>query len=214
MKTLILFLSFIFCSTIIKSQGWQVEPGLKAGLNISNYHYSSPTNIYNYPVETKYTPRVSMNLGVLAHMHLKKHLALQPELIVFSGQGAKQSIRDTIYRTKFNYVNGVLLLQYMVGDGLRLETGPQLSYRLSAKKKSKYTSDDLKPAFKSYDLAWVFGAGYLFKSGFGVDTRFNLGLLNIFAGFPEIKYKNRVFQLGVFCQLENMKFMLGKKKEN
>jgi hypothetical protein len=61
-----------------------------------------------------------------------------------------------------------------------------------------FTSED----FKSTDVAWTFGLGYLTYSGLGIDGRYNLGLSNINkAGGNTLK--NNVFQVGLFYMLDN-----------
>ncbi len=193
MKYIYLLTALLFSNLLIKAQDMHFEPGLKAGLNISTLHKS---------MDPKFDPRISFNIGGLAHIHLNKHFAIQPEL-VFSGQGAKYTVGDTVYHSNFNYLNLPVLLQYMIGTGFRLETGPQFGLRLSAKSKTKYNTNDIKTSFKSYDISWAFGAGYLAASGLGIDARFNLGLSNIYAGTPGV-FKNRVFQLGVFYQFKKV----------
>jgi len=91
----------------------------------------------------------------------------------------------------------------MILDGLRLQTGPQLGLLLSARIKSENnTTSDIKDKYSTADFAWIFGAGYLFPSGFGFDARYNLGIsnINVVGDYNRNKLQNRVFQLGIFYQ--------------
>ena len=167
------------------------EFGVKGGLNVSNVSVSSSTN-----PDTK----ISGYLGLLAHIHLNEQFAFQPELL-FSGQGYKYTISGTDYNVPLNYLTLPLLGQFMFGDGFRIETGPQPGVLVAAHAKSGGNSVDVKDQFKSFDLSWVFGIGYLTKSGFGFDARYNLGLSDIADGGTSIK--NRVFAAGVFYQFKH-----------
>ena len=144
MKKVFLLLTLVSGSLLLRAQ--QVELGLKGGLNVATISYPS-TN-------SNVDPRISVNLGGLAHIHLSKEFALQPELL-FSGQGYKQTISNVKYKTNLNYVQLPILLQYMIGTGFRIETGPQFGALLSAKSKSGDVSVDVKDQYKKIDAAWV-----------------------------------------------------------
>ena len=169
-----------------------VEFGLKAGLNVAGLHSSATDNLDS---------RASAYAGVLAHIHLSKHIAVQPE-VLYSGQGAKQDIGDGSYALRLNYINVPVLFQYMFGDGFRLQTGPQLGILTNAKAKSGNTTTGVKSNFTSADFAWSVGAGYLTHSGVGVDARYNIGINNInnTGDYNRNKLQNRVFQVGLFYQ--------------
>src|SRR5271154_2260319 len=72
----------------------QIEFGIKGGLDIANINVEGSNN-----PDTK----ISGNLGVLAHVHLSRQFAFQPELL-FSGQGFKQTIAGVDYTTALNYI--------------------------------------------------------------------------------------------------------------
>ena len=88
----------------------------------------------------------------------------------------------------------------MTGSGFRIQTGPQISFLLSAKAKNGGTVD-IKDQFNGLDASWMFGASYVTNSGFGVDARYNLGLTNV-SEDDDPKVTNRVWQIGVFYQFE------------
>jgi hypothetical protein len=91
----------------------------------------------------------------------------------------------------------------MVGDGFRIETGPQPGIMVAAHAKSGGNSVSVKDEFKSFDFSWVFGVGYIASSGLGVDARYNLGLSNIDDVSGGGTEHNRVFALGVFYQFNH-----------
>lgn len=194
MKKIFFLTALLTGSLLIKAQKAHVELGLKGGLNVATL--SSPA--YN-----SIDSRISANFGGLAHIHLSKEIAIQPELL-FSGQGAKQTKEGKEFKTNLNYLQIPVLLQYLIGTGFRLETGPQFGFLLSANSKVDNVTTDVNYAYKTMDVAWVFGAGYLTPSGFGIDARYNLGLSNI-NDISATKINNRVFSIGIFYQFEALK---------
>jgi hypothetical protein len=183
---------FVQAQTHHKGTSPHAEFGLKGGLNIADLHIQNT----NGPVANP-----SFYLGGLAHIHIANFFAVQPE-IIYSGQGYKQEIDNAKYRYHLNYINVPVLAQFMVGDGFRFESGPQLGVLASAHQKVGGNSTDIKDNFKPVDYSWVFGLGYITHSGFGVDARYNLGLNNI-NDISATKINNRVFAAGVFYQFNN-----------
>jgi hypothetical protein len=169
-----------------------IEFGVKGGLNISNVHVQNSNSPDAKP---------SFHLGGLAHIHINRHFALQPELM-YAGQGYQQDLANVNYKYNFHYINIPVLAQYMVGDGFRLQTGPQLGVLAAARRKQGGTSITIKDNYKPVDVGWVFGAGYLTPSGFGIDARYNLGFSNI-NDVSGTNVNNRVFQAGVFYQFRH-----------
>jgi len=170
--------------------------GLKAGLNIST--------INNNATGADWNSLLGLNAGGLAHIHLSPEWAIQPE-VEFSGQGAKYTIsQGEEHSLHLNYINIPVLVQYMFDNGFRLQTGPQLGFlidvndKVNGQQTNFFTSDD----FKSTDVSWSFGLGYLTYSGLGVDGRYNLGLTN-FNKNGSNTLKNSVIQIGLFYMLDN-----------
>ena len=167
--------------------------GLKAGLNVATL------TDQNDEMGT----RLGFHGGLLAHIHLTRNLAIQPE-VVYSSQGAKYTVADGEHSLGLNYINLPLQLQYMFDNGFRLQTGPQVGFLVNVNDKRDgnetgfFTSDD----FKSVDFSWSAGLGYLSYSGIGVDARYNFGLNNIIDGGPGNR-RNNVFQIGLFYMLDN-----------
>ncbi|MGZ5190246.1 MAG: porin family protein [Flavisolibacter sp.] len=169
--------------------------GLKAGLNVATLSNSQGS---------EFNTKLGLHAGLLAHIHLAPSWALQPE-IMYSSQGAKYTTLSGVeHELGLNYINIPLQVQYMFNNGFRIQTGPQLGILASVKDKQNdvetgnFTSDD----FKSVDIAWSAGLGYLTYSGFGIDARYNFGLNNI-NDVGTNNLKNNVFQVGLFYMLNN-----------
>jgi hypothetical protein len=187
----ILFISALSILTCAVRAQVHADFGIKGGLNLANMKFESSS-----------TPdsKMGIHLGALAHLHFQPHWAFQPEL-VYSDQGATETISGTEYKLKLHYVNVPLLLQYMTGSGFRIQTGPQLGILAGAKSKAGGTEVDYDYAYKTFDVAWAFGGSYVTDRGFGLDVRYNLGLSDINDnGGGSIK--NRVWQFGVFYQFK------------
>jgi len=185
-KFLLITTSFcIICSIQAQHPHW----GIKGGINVANIDVQQGSDL---------DAKIGIHLGGLAHIHLSEHFALQPELM-YSNQGAEQISGSTEYKMKLHYVNVPVLLQFMTGSGFRLQTGPQVGVLVSAKSKVNDTETDVDDSYKTPDFSWAFGASYVTRKGLGFDARYNLGLSNI-NDIRGNKYKNRVFQFGLFYQ--------------
>ncbi|MBC7914484.1 MAG: PorT family protein [Pyrinomonadaceae bacterium] len=186
MKFLSMALATVMMISTASAQ--HVNFGVKAGLNLYNIKDEQ---------ESEFDSKVGFHIGALAHIHLNKQWALQPEL-VFSGQGAKFTSGGDETKLNLGYLNVPVMVQYMFDNGLRLQAGPQVGFLLSAKAKNDDDDIDVKDDLKPVDFSLGFGAGYVHvPSGFGVDARYNLGLSDINEEAGN-KSTNQGFQLGVF----------------
>lgn len=184
MKKLLCILSV--CTLITATAGAQhTQFGLKAGLNVSSVAVTGADDLDS---------KAGLHVGGLAHIHLNRHFALQPE-VVYSMQGGKTNNSEL----KLNYINIPLLAQYMLNDGFRLQTGPQLGFLTMAKSKVNDLEVNRKDDYAGVDFSWAFGAGYIFPQGWGIDARYNLGITNV-SDNNAFEARNRVFQVGLFYQ--------------
>lgn len=168
----------------------RVNIGIKGGLTVSNIQNEN---------DVSYDAAVGFHTGLLAHIHLTKQMALQPELL-FSTSGAKYSnFIEGNAKLKMGYIHLPVLFQYMFNNGFRLEAGPQISFLTYASKEtSNFRKVDFKNDLRPVDFGLAAGVGYIFpKSGFGFDTRVNLGLVDINDNVS-VKSYNRNLQVGVF----------------
>jgi hypothetical protein len=192
MKKISLLALIVMTSTMVFAQ--PPKFGLKAGLNVATLTDVPGLNWSN---------RIGLHAGALAHIHITPQFGVQPE-VVYSAQGAKYTINGEEHTLGLDYINIPVQLQYMFDNGFRIQTGPQLGLLINTKDKVNgqnsqfFSSED----FKSTDVSWTFGLGYLTYSGLGIDGRYNLGLTNINdAGTNSLK--NNVFQVGLFYMLDN-----------
>jgi hypothetical protein len=183
-KITLTILSLLLVATASFAQRSPVQFGFKAGVNFSTLKNNGATADH----------RTAFHGGVLAHIHLSRSFALQPELL-YSAQGAEYS---NSRRDKIDYINVPVLAQWMVRGGWRLQTGPQVGFLTSAKSENNNIESSFRSTLKSTDLAWSFGTGYLTPSGLGIDARYNLGLSDISKNSSNLR--NRGWQVGLFYQ--------------
>jgi Outer membrane protein beta-barrel domain len=185
MKTILSLVVFVTIGLVLRAQTTDTHFGLKAGVNISSLDVKDGVD---------FDSKAGFHIGGLAHVHLSPHFAVQPE-VVYSEQGGK----DGDEKWKLNYINVPVLLQYMTGNGFRLETGPQVGFDVTSKIKTGDIEEDIKSSVNTLDLSWAIGMSYLFPEGIGFDARYNFGITNVNdAETPEVR--NRVFQAGIFYQ--------------
>ena len=189
MKTVLLIIVFSAATFFANAQYTDTHFGIKAGVNISSLDVKDGVD---------FNSKAGFNIGALAHIHLSPHFGVQPE-VFYSEQGGK----DGNDKWKINYVDVPVLLQYMAGNGFRVQTGPQVGIKTASKIKSgdvEVENHDVN----TLDFSWAVGASYILTSGLGIDARYNIGITNVNdASTPEVR--NRVFQAGLFYQFSTTK---------
>lgn len=189
MKKLILIFAPLFLFTAAKAQKLQL--GLKGGVNFSNLR----TDNFDYDTH------VGVHGGLLAHIHLNRNWAIQPE-ILYSTEGAKYRGPGNLEHTEqLDFIQVPVLAQYMFSSGFRVEAGPQLGFLITAKDDLAGRTTDIDAVRKNVNFAFAIGAGYLSSMGLGVDARINLGLSNLREDNGRSLRQN-VIQVGIFYQLK------------
>ncbi len=191
MKKISLVLTALALTTMSYAQ--HVQFGLKAGVNLADLKDDALA-------DNAIDKRTGYHFGGLAHIHISRNFAIQPE-VVYSAQGAEYKVQAYSGTNKLNYINVPVLAQYMFSNGLRIQTGPQVSFLTSAKFKpdASDTEIDIENSLDNADFAWSFGAGYLLPVGLGLDARYNLGINNV-RNNNSTELHNRVWQIGLFYQ--------------
>jgi Outer membrane protein beta-barrel domain len=109
--------------------------------------------------------------------------------------------------TKLNlgYIYVALFIEYMLENGFSLQARSQLGFLVSAKAKVGDTKIDIKDNLKAADFGLVASMRYANpKSGFGIDTTYNIGLSNINEN-SSLKSYNRGLQVrGTFLSINNV----------
>lgn len=188
MKPFIIFIFLLSASLLVNAQsGVHKNLGIKGGLNVAKFGQE----ITNW--DTKY----SWHAGMLAHLHMSKHFAIQPE-IYYSRQGAEDVKAGTNRQIELGYLQLPVLFQYMTGTGFRFQGGPQIGFLLNARQQlNGGTQTDVNSSFNKVDLGLTAGFSYVTKWSVGVDARYFYGLTDI-SKAPGANLNNLLIQLGVF----------------
>jgi hypothetical protein len=186
-KLSILFLSANFLLISVKAQ---VQFGVKTGMSVSDVLTTSSEVVFigGSPQTVRFFPAVGFEGGVLLSIPLSTHFAIEPE-VGFSAQGAYNNPPGdyTVGATEtysFHWIQFPLLLKWHSPWGYYIETGPQLGLLLSASIEESVVGAtnlvyyNVKNQYKSSDIGWTLGTGYLFPYNIGLDVRYILGLSN------------------------------------
>ncbi len=166
--------------------------GVKGGLNV--YSIANDNDV-------KYDSKMGYHIGMLLHIHVAQHFAVQPELL-YSTQGAKDNSILGDVTLKLGYANVPVMLQYMFDNGFRIEAGPQIGFLAKADSELNGSDSDIKDDLKTIDFTVGVGIGYINPpTGFGIDARYNYGLSDINENGP-VKSYNRGFQIGLVYQFQ------------
>jgi Outer membrane protein beta-barrel domain len=189
MKKIILLLP-VACIAVFASA--QVRFGVKAGYNLSTLIYSGTVTLDGEKSKSGF------NAGLYASIPFSESFSLQPEF-VYSQQGANFQNNTEEGTLNYDYLNIPVLIKYKLPVGLFFETGLQVGILLTANEKSNGNSTDIMYKTYSPDYAWPLGLGFeMPNKHFGIDLRYNLGLINILRSGSDVNVKNSVFQFGVF----------------
>lgn len=190
LSLLLLCASFFAFSQVVPS----FQLGLKGGMNLSKFNTS---NTFSSDNRAGYYVGVWTRIGA-AGLHL------QPELYL-SGKNATLS-NDAGQENKVNFTS--LDIPVLVGTkfgaagvGLRLNTGPVVSFMLNEEQSfSDAASAAFNGKFKDQTFAWQFGAG-LDLGSLGVDLRYELGLSKVNSTGYSSSTKLNLFTLGLAYKL-------------
>jgi hypothetical protein len=177
MKKVLLSALAVFAFTFANAQedskgsSSDIKFGVKAGFSSTNFTGDADGG----------DARGGFYIGGLADIAISEKFHFQPELM-YSTEGADQAGVD--------YLRLPLMAKYYVVEGLSLQAGPQIAFKIGAE------NDFVDEAVKSIDFGVGFGAGYELSNGLMFDVRYNLGLSNI-SEIPGADFGNVGLQIGL-----------------
>ena len=196
MKNITFICIFLLACTIGFSQSTiHSNFGIKAGATAAKFGQES----INW--DTKYR----WHAGLLAHLHMSDHFAIQPELF-YSAQGAEHIVVGSDLQIELGYLQLPILFQYMTGSGFRFQGGPQIGFLLNADQQlNGGAKTDVKDSFKKTDFGLTAGVSYITKMGLGFDARYTYGLSDISDTDNSTggKINNLLIQVGAFYQFKH-----------
>jgi len=194
MKKLILSALFICISAIAFGQVLpSFQFGIKGGTNLSKLTTDNTLSSNN---RSGYYAGVWARIGA-AGIHF------QPELYLAGKNTTLTNDAGLENKVKFTSLDVPLLIGTKIGAagvGLRLNTGPVVSFILDDKQSFGNAAGDVfRGNFKNQALAWQFGAGFDFGK-LGIDLRYEAGLSKIGkSGYDDTKLN--LFTLGLALTL-------------
>ncbi len=183
MKKFLVVALAALCVAAVLPQTLSAGVGIKGGLSLSKYTYTSPD-----PMPFAMENLTGLVGGVYFNMGLGP-LSFQPE-ILYARMGMKYSFEGATIEYQTNYIQVPLLLKVSVipAGPIRpvVYAGGYGSYLLSAKgvmtSEEGSDSGDLDDIYEKYDYGLVGGAGVEFKLPgikMSLEGRYNLGLANV-----------------------------------
>lgn len=200
MKKVIIAIGALLSFTTMKAQEDKVRFGAKGGLNFSN-------TVINASESSSLNVKIDIHLGVLVEIPFSDKFAVQPELM-YSSQGnsilRKNNGTSLKIKRNFNYVHLPVMIKYYMLEGFTFQAGPQIGGLIRSNLESTFNggfTETMKLEGNRYlDFAINFGLGYQLDSNWFFDTRFNLGLSNVFDSYNSnigLVQKHRVIQASV-----------------
>jgi hypothetical protein len=161
----------------------EVKIGGKIGPNFAN-------DTGDGEFDTGSDTKAGIHLGVVAQMGLSDKFLLQGELL-YSMQGFKDEVTH-----KLNYINLPIMANYVVLENLSIQAGPQFGFNIE----DSFEDDDGPGSLdaKGFDLSAVLGAQYAFPSGFFIQGRYQLGLVDFIDYNTPSKHSVVSFSVGYF----------------
>lgn len=196
MKKLLVLVIMLCVYSFSNSQ--EVSYGVKAGVNLSDWHFS----VSNY--NDVYDMRIAYHVGAVVEIGFSDKFSVQPELL-YSSVGCKvnasEIARESAPSSDINYIANYLsipvLAKYYVAEGFSVELGPQLSILMGAKASNDDDSEDIKDELESIDFGAGIGASYKMENGLFLNARYIYGLSNVIKDFGDETAKNNVFQFSL-----------------
>ena len=171
MKKVLLSIAALFTvATYASAQETGFGFGPKVGINLSNQTL----------LDGDY--KTGLTAGVFADYRFSNLFALSAD-VLYSRQGAKGD--DA--KIKTDNLNIPILANFYLVKGLAVKAGVQPGFLLGA--------NDMKDAFKTFDLAVPVGVSYDFNCGLILDARYNIGVTKVAKAeySDDSKIRNSVF---------------------
>jgi hypothetical protein len=177
MKKVFLTAMLVIMTTTAFSQV-TFKPGVRAGVNFSNITNSSTDD------------KTDFYIGIFGELKLADFYAIQPE-INYSRQGA-DSRSNSAFDIELQYVSLAVANKFSPFNklGLHFIVGPAINIKVNDQ------VDDFFTSAEDIDLVIFGGIGYDFPFNLSVETRYNIGLVDIFPTVGNDIFVNRVIQIG------------------
>ena len=179
----------LLVSTCINAQ---TSFGIKGGVSMITLNGNGVDNL---------NMRVSVHFAGVVEFELSETFSIQPE-IMFSAQGAGQSLNDYEATWHLNYINLPLLAKYYINNHLSIEAGPYVGFLMNAKldwnDNENSGLNELEDQTSSVDYGISLGVGYKFQNRIIMGAQYNLGIENVLdPEYFEGELSHGVFQISI-----------------
>ena len=161
----------IFSGFNIKAQ--ELKFGLLAGFDVSNVRLTNMPDIKSY--YSVFDPMISFNAnGYVGYKSARFWgISIEPGFI------QKGGVTNSIDKTRFqlNYLQMPVLFDCYIWDKLFISIGPEFSYMVNARSKSKDNSNDISDSYdKKIEVSGLIGINYGIFDKIDIGLRYNHGL--------------------------------------
>ena len=181
-KLCLLAVSVIIGVTALHAQ-YGIDIGAKGGVNFASVDGDDTDGLDG---------RTSIHIGGVVNISISELFAVQPELL-YSRQGFENN--DANVTVFLDYLNIPLLADFTVADGLSLQGGPQIGFKLNSIVKDNDTDNEVDlEDVEGVDLGVGIGGQYNLPMGLFFQARYVVGISDVFENFNG---KNNVLSLSV-----------------
>jgi len=195
MKKIILTASIIALAATATNA--QITVGAKAGLNLATFTGADATRT-NLPGKSN---KAGLNVGAIVNIPISSGISVEPGASL-SMEGCK--VDGGTY--DLVYINVPVMAKYKFPHtkgnkdaGFSIASGPQVGYLVSANvKPTGGVNTDIKDQLKSFDYSWAVALSYMTAKRFGIEAKYNIGVITIDKDDPKQKITNSVLQFNLF----------------
>jgi hypothetical protein len=196
----ILFLALF--TTRAMAQTSPIRFGIRAGLNVADWQGQATQSASSLLALTNGTvsqqPRQGFHIGAYASIPLSQQFTLEPGLQYsqkgtqlrgnFSSEALEILNVNTTVTNQAAYLDVPLLARFYVTKGFNIYAGPQVSFLLADKLRTKASvlgfsvlnrNMDVSSSIRPVDVALTGGIGYRFENGFNLGLGYDYGLNTI-----------------------------------
>ena len=180
----------------------QVKFGVKGGLNLTKGGFEDLD-------DTKTQFALRLHAGAFVRIAFNEKLYLKPELL-YAQKGWKASadaLNPEGVSVTINYINVPVLLGYNVHERISIFGGPEMGFKLSAKRKPNTSS--WVDVFEKFDVGIAAGSSFSISENLGIDLRYIHGFKGLYkfegrdannmpTGEVTRVGRNQAIELGVF----------------
>ncbi|NVO12305.1 MAG: PorT family protein [Bacteroidales bacterium] len=171
-KTIKIILGLLLAS-LLSANAQNLKFGILAGFDVANSQLMNKPKGFDSRV---YYPMISFNLNGYVSCRNSGFWGLSAEP-GFIQKGGRQKGIDEDIRFQINYIQLPILLDLYISDKFFISIGPEFSYLINAKAKSKHNSNNITDLYdKRFELSGLVGINYQLTDKLNIGMRYNHGL--------------------------------------